>query len=274
MDTQPSATDNASINDNALIHHRALRSLFGLIIGADNQAFYETVNWPQEIQRVQNAHIAYPDYYRAPQFHGIDGGYLTSVAAITYDIVTAFASPPSERWVRQQLITHIQGQPFRILDLGCGTGSTTVMLKQAYPNADVIGLDLSPYMLLMAERKSQQTQQAIALHHGLAEATGFDSASFDVVTASFLFHETPPVIAQAILHECFRLTTSGGQVLILDGNQNVLRHLHWLIDLFREPYSKVYAAGCMDRWFLAAHFVDVQTKSIGWIHQLTTGKKP
>ena len=35
-------------------------------------------------------------------------------------------------------------QPKRILDIGCGTGRTTIQLAQKYPAAQVIGIDLSP----------------------------------------------------------------------------------------------------------------------------------
>ena len=175
--------------------------------------------------------------------------------------------------MRRQLLKSIHGQPKRILDLGCGSGSTTVLLKQAFPKAHIIGLDLSPYMLVIAERKAQQLGLAIDWRHGLAEATGFEPETFDLVTASFLLHETPVAIAQAILHECDRLTAPGGQVLILDGNQKVLRHAQWLIDLFREPYSTIYAAGCLDDWAKAAHLTAVSTKTFGLIHQITRGGK-
>ncbi|BAY13688.1 hypothetical protein [Calothrix sp. NIES-2098] len=42
---------------------------------------------------------------------------------MTYESVTAFASPPNETWIRKQLISAIKSQPTRILDLGCGTGA-------------------------------------------------------------------------------------------------------------------------------------------------------
>jgi ubiquinone/menaquinone biosynthesis C-methylase UbiE len=45
------------------------------------------------------------------------------------------------------------------------------MLKQAFPQAVVIGLDLSPYMLVVADYKAQQTGLNIQWQHGLAEDT-------------------------------------------------------------------------------------------------------
>jgi ubiquinone/menaquinone biosynthesis C-methylase UbiE len=188
--------------------------------------------------------------------------------------VTAFASPPSETWIRQQLINAIKYQPRMILDLGCGTGSATLMLKQAFGQAVVMGLDLSPYMLVVAEKKAQQAGLNIQWQHGLAEDTGLEEASLDLVTASFLLHETPRKISQLILQECFRLIKPGGQLIILDGNQKRLRHADCVIEIFQEPYSKVYAAGSVDDWMRAAFFEAVQTEYVGWIDQLTCGIKP
>jgi hypothetical protein len=63
-------------------------------------------------------------------------------------------------------------------------------------------------------------------------------------------------------------------VIILDGNQNRLRHADWLIKIFQEPYSKVYAAESVDDWMKAVRFEPVQTEYIGWINQVTCGIKP
>ena len=251
-----------------------LKSMLRVLIGEDKERFYQTIDWQQQSDRFRKADLIYPHYYSSQNFHGLEGGYLNSVAAITYDPVTALASPPNETWIRQQLITAIEGKPKRILDVGCGTGSTTLMLKQAFEQAVVVGLDLSPYMLLVANYKAQQAGLNIQWLHGLAEDTGLEEASFDLVTASFLLHETPPKISQLILQECFRLIKPGGQVIILDGNQKRLRHADWLIKLFQEPYSKVYAAESVDDWMKTAGFEAVRTKYVGWIQQVTWGIKP
>jgi ubiquinone/menaquinone biosynthesis C-methylase UbiE len=236
--------------------------------------FSESIDWDTATQRLTNPKVTYPDYYASQNFHGIQGGYLTTSAAVTYDPVTQYALPPGENLVRQGLIDAIQTQPRRILDLGCGTGSTTLLLKQAFPQAEVIGLDLSPYMLVVAEEKARKAGLDIRWRHGNAEQTGFPDVSFDLVTISLLFHETPPAIARRILRECHRILTVGGEVVVLDGSQKVLRQTEWLTQIFEEPYIQAYAAGSLDAWMGAAGFGAVQTQDLWMVHQVTRGVKP
>ncbi len=250
-----------------------LRLLVRIFIGKDNLRLYDTIDWEQASDRFLASDYTYPEYYSSKDFHGIKGGYLNAIAPVTYDAVTWFAAPPNATKFRQQAIAHIKGQPKRILDLGCGTGSSTLKLKEAFPESEVIGLDISPYMLVMAEYKGKKANLAITWQQGLAEATNFNDGEFDLVTASFLFHETPTKISQAILQECLRLLKPGGQIIILDGNQKRLRHADWLIKLFREPYSKVYAVENMDVWMNIVGFEKIETNYVGWISQITSGFK-
>lgn len=232
------------------------------------------VNWDDECDRFQHLGGHYPAYYKDQNFHGIENGYLSIDAAVTYDPVTRYALPPNEDWVRQSVIDAIQGNPQRILDLACGTGSSTLMLKKAFPHAEVIGIDLSPYMLVVAAQKAQRANVAIEFRQGNAESTGFADESFDGVTASLLFHETPPAIARNVLYECFRLLKPGGEVIILDGNQSVLRSTTWLTEIFEEPYIKDYASGSVDAWMGKAGFDEIRTESWWLLHQITRGVKP
>jgi ubiquinone/menaquinone biosynthesis C-methylase UbiE len=236
--------------------------------------YAQSIDWEKECDRFRRSDVIIPSYYSSQNFHGIKGGYLNSSAAVSYDPITEYALPPNETWVRQSLIDAVKVQPRRILDLGCGTGSTTIMLKQAFPQADVIGLDLSPYMLVRAEDKAKTVGLDITWRHGDAEKTSFPDASFDLITAALLFHETPAAVSQAILQECFRLLVAGGQVLILDGSQKSLRQLEWLNNIFEEPYIHEYAADSVDARMGAAGFGRVRTEDVWWIHQITSGVKP
>jgi ubiquinone/menaquinone biosynthesis C-methylase UbiE len=236
-------------------------------------ALRDRIDWQEKIDQFQPAGFSYPDYYHSQNYHGIEGGYLTQTAAITYDPITQYVLPPYEPWVRQSLISEIRAKPQRILDLGCGTGSMTRLIKQAHPQAEVTGLDLSPYMLAVAEDQSSRSGVEINWEHGSAELTEFPAESFDLITAALLFHETPPATTQTILTECYRLLAPGGQILILDGNQNTLRSLEWLNNVFEEPYIQAYAAGNLDAWLGKAGFDHVRTKDVFWLNQVTTGIK-
>jgi ubiquinone/menaquinone biosynthesis C-methylase UbiE len=251
----------------------------GLLDKEQMSKLRDRIDWQGTIDRYQAAEFVYPDYYQSQNFHGIEGGYLTQTAAITYDPITQYVLPPYEPWVRQSLICEIDFYPKRVLDLGCGTGSTTILIKQAFPSAAVTGLDLSPYMLAVAADRFSRgeappTKQAgleINWQHGTAEATQFEAGSFDLVTASLLFHETPPEITQAILAEAYRLLAPGGKLLILDGNQRTLRSLELLNNVFEEPYIQAYAAGNLDAWMGKAGFDRVQTNDVFCLNQVTRG---
>lgn len=237
------------------------------------RAFYKSKDWEAEAQRLTNPQVEYPDYYRQQNFHGVENGYLSVGAAVSYDPITRYALPPHEIWVRQSLVDAVQVRPTRILDLGCGTGSMALLLKEQFPYAAVVGIDLSPYMLVVAEHRAAEQGQSITWRHGQAEATGLPSDSFDLVTIGLLFHETPPAIAQAILKEAYRVLRTGGEVLILDGNQKILRQSSWLTNIFEEPYIQDYAEGSLDAWLGAAGFGAVRSQDIWLVHQLTRGVK-
>lgn len=257
------------------IWKRFLSPVAGLLINEEELKRYsQSVDWEAESNRFRRDDVEIPEYYSSQNFHGVEKGYLNAGAAVTYDAVTQYLLPPNETWIRQALVNGVKVKPRRIVDLGCGTGSTTIMLKQAFPNAEVIGLDLSPYMLLRSFHKSQSAGLNIEWQQGNAENTTFTDASFDLVTASLLFHETPSTVTQNILHECFRLLVPGGQVLILDGNQKTLRQMEWLNNLFEEPYIHEYAADSTDAKMGAAEFAMVRTEDVWFTSQLTSGIKP
>ena len=234
----------------------------------------QRIDWDTELSRFTNPQVVYPTYYTAHNFHGVKNGYLNIDAAITYDPITQYVLPPGETWVRESLVNAIQGQPRRILDLGCGTGSTTLRLKRRFPQAEVIGLDLSPQMLVMAADKAKAAQLEVTFRHGNAAATGLPEVSFDVVCMTLLFHETPPAVAKTILQESFRLLAPGGQVLILDGNQRTLRATDWLNGIFEEPFIRDYAQGNVEAWLGWAGFETVRSQDVFWLNQLSSGRKP
>jgi len=72
-------------------------------------------------------------------------------AAPTYDDAAVLQREVANRLLeRLDLLRFV---PETVLDAGCGTGHATRTLLKRYPRARVIGLDLSPAMLRMAQRQ-------------------------------------------------------------------------------------------------------------------------
>jgi ubiquinone/menaquinone biosynthesis C-methylase UbiE len=109
------------------------------------------------------------------------------------------------------LVEHLQVQPGQmVLDIATGTGFTAFAL--AARGARVVGLDLTPAMLLEARRLSPGP--AISWIAGDAEALPFAAASFDAITVRRAPHHFPH-LRQALL-EMQRVVRLGGRIGIVD----------------------------------------------------------
>ena len=64
--------------------------------------------------------------------------------------------------------------PARIIDLGCGPGNSTAMLRQRWPEADLIGLDSSADMIDTASRTYPMQKWVLADIATWVADTGFD----------------------------------------------------------------------------------------------------
>src|SRR5690554_4213722 len=74
--------------------------------------------------------------------------------------------------------------PARILDLGAGTGQMVRAMRDRYPQAEVIGLDLAENMLQQLPRRhwwSRRRMGVVADMHALP----FTGGSMDVVVSNF-----------------------------------------------------------------------------------------
>ncbi|SFX67118.1 methyltransferase domain-containing protein [Marinospirillum alkaliphilum] len=73
----------------------------------------------------------------------------------------------------------------RVLDLGCGPGHWTRQLEEAYPQAQVLGVDLSQQMLREA-RSVTANRSSIGWLQADAAALPLPSATFDLVFSSLM----------------------------------------------------------------------------------------
>ena len=120
--------------------------------------------------------------------------------------------PAVRRAWRELLLTRMPEPPARVADLGCGTGTLSILLAEAGHEVDA--LDFSPRMVELARRKAD----------GLAgvrffEADAFDpplsEASYDVVLCRHVLWAMPdPGVA---LRRWLRLMTPTGRLVLIEG---------------------------------------------------------
>jgi SAM-dependent methyltransferase len=103
-----------------------------------------------------------------------------------------------------------------VLDLGAGTGTLAIRLKQRCPAAQVTGLDADPDVLARARRKALAARCEIELVEGLSTALPFEAGSFDVVLSSLFFHHLAPADKRATLAEVRRVLKPGGRLHVAD----------------------------------------------------------
>jgi ubiquinone/menaquinone biosynthesis C-methylase UbiE len=187
-----------------------------------------------QLDRLTNPSITYPDYYNVP-FHAYDAGNLCWDAAFEAESATyamALRIWPNESLTWQaaqdrlrdsfhQAIAQYRSTPVQdILDIGCSVGLSTLPLHRFYqaqnPQVCTTGLDLSPYMLTVAQHRDVSGE--IIWMHANAEVTGLPDNSFDLITLQFVIHELPREATATIVQECYRLLRSGGTLAIVDNN--------------------------------------------------------
>ncbi len=113
----------------------------------------------------------------------------------------------------------------RVLEIGCGTGNLTLLVKRTHPQLKVVGLDPDPDALARAERKARRAALTLELDRGFADQLPYPDGSFDRVLSSLMFHHLEPESRVASLGEALRVLRPGGSLHLVDlGGDS--HHLH------------------------------------------------
>lgn len=103
-----------------------------------------------------------------------------------------------------------------ILDVGCGTGSLAILLKQAVPGARVVGLDPDGDILARAAAKARAAGVEIEWRQGFAIDAAGEGRPFDKTVSSLVFHQVPPAGKADGIAAMIAATKPGGEVHIAD----------------------------------------------------------
>jgi ubiquinone/menaquinone biosynthesis C-methylase UbiE len=183
--------------------------------------------WEQELAQLTNPQITYPDYYLT-SFHAYSEGNMgwepaMEVEVAAYSVhakIFAETGKNGDQQLRQSyhqvLQEHILYAPQSIVDIGCSVGMSTMAMQSAYPQAQITGVDLSPYFLTVANYR--HGGENIKWVHATAEHTDLPAASYDLVSLFLICHELPQTATLEIFQEARRLLKPGGHIAIMDMN--------------------------------------------------------
>jgi ubiquinone/menaquinone biosynthesis C-methylase UbiE len=141
--------------------------------------------------------------------------------AWTYDWVSEIVS--RGRWHDWQRTALSELRGSEVLELGCGTGNMLLALHAAAYRPT--GLDRSPSMAHIAQRKLRSKRVNVPLVQGLAQQLPFAAFSFDAVLCTF---PAEFIVHPETLRELVRVLRPGGRMVVV-----ILARL-----LDRDPWSR------------------------------------
>ena len=103
-----------------------------------------------------------------------------------------------------------------ILEIGCGGAHTLATIHHVFPDAALVGIDVSAGAVRSGRRIAQRTGLEATILQRHAEDTGFPDDSFDAVISYAVHHEMPVATSRLVFAEMFRLLRPGGDILIVD----------------------------------------------------------
>jgi SAM-dependent methyltransferase len=221
-----------------------------------------------------NPDLPMPRYIEQVDIHAMPGNFQTETrsddvyAGALYDrgvYVFAFGGlGPCNAGLGETTAAFVQERfpdfrPRRILDIGCGSGFTTLPWKDLYPEAEVHGIDIGAPMVRYAHARAEGLGKAIHFSQQDAAAMDFEDGYFDLVVSLLVTHEMPAPHIRGMIRECHRILAPGG-IMLHDGGYPLPATpidaimSNWFNDNANEPFSVGLRRFDMDKETVAAGF--------------------
>jgi ubiquinone/menaquinone biosynthesis C-methylase UbiE len=192
------------------------------------------------------------------------------ISALKYNWLTSLYDPLirwtiQEKKFKAQLVKQSNIKPGqRVLDLGCGTATLTMLVKQVHPESEVIGLDGDERILAIGREKILRSGLDIQLQKGISYEMDFPDDTFDRVFSSLLFHHLTCEQKRRTLAEVHRILKPGGELHIADWGkaQNALMRGVFLLVQLLDGFSttKDNVQGKLPEYIRKARFKNVEEK--------------
>lgn len=200
-------------------------------------------------------------YVPALRYHAITGFYDALVALLC-----------REKAFKSALVIQAALQPGqKVLDLGCGTGTMTFALKDACPEASILGVDADSNVLARARAKNPQGD--VSFQRAFAQELDPSLGPFDRVVTSLFLHHVPASERRDVFDRIREGLSEKGELHIADWDRPT-NALQWIGFGFVRvldgwELTRGHAEGRMEEWLRSAGFRDV-TKTRRFLTPLGT----
>ncbi len=110
--------------------------------------------------------------------------------------------------VRQRARANVK----RVLEFGCGIGRNIPFLQQAFPEAKIVGSDISPVSLETARADNPDVEFL------LDDGTQADLGLFDVIFVAGVYHHIPPAMRDLVTNNIRQRLAPGGALFVFEHN--------------------------------------------------------
>ena len=115
------------------------------------------------------------------------------------------------KWTARRLLKHVQKNHKKVLEIGCGKGTTTQIIAEVLPRAKIIATDFDNAQVKRAKENLHPFKN-IRVAQADASQLSFKDESFDAVFAFLTFHHIGEW--KKAQQECFRVLKKGSYLYI------------------------------------------------------------
>lgn len=111
---------------------------------------------------------------------------------------------------------------FRLAEIGCGTGFNLQILAKRFPNASLIGVDVSEDMIAVAKSKLSKFSNTIRLHQEpYTPKSNFLTPQPDVILFSYALTMINPQW-KTLITKAYQDLPKGGKIMVVDFHDSAL----------------------------------------------------
>jgi demethylmenaquinone methyltransferase / 2-methoxy-6-polyprenyl-1,4-benzoquinol methylase len=133
-----------------------------------------------------------------------------SKTGLSYDKIVGQTTFGKDKYWKNEIIKKIP-QSESILDLACGTGILTELIAKKYPDAKIVGVDITQNYLEVAKRKLSSYKNVTLVNQD-AEKLNLNY-KFDCITSSYIPKYCKP---ETLIKSCLEHLKPNGKIILHD----------------------------------------------------------